>query len=71
MVYRNTKTGAEIITKSVIKAPGWEPLTVVKKEAQEPQKIVEEPKEVLPLKSEEQPKPQAPKKTATKKRTRK
>lgn len=48
MIYRNIKTGAEIITNSVISAPGFElvqPKTVAPKEAPQPEPPVEPPKE--------------------------
>lgn len=64
MVYRNIKTGAEIITESVIKAPNWElvtgkvaPKEPPKKESQKEETSIEEPV----TKS-------APKKSAAKKR---
>lgn len=65
MIYRNIKTGAEIITDSIIKAPNWEPLkTSSPKMPKAPQAeplVIEEEKPVT------EP---APKK-ATKKRTKK
>lgn len=49
MIYRNIKTGAEIITNSVISAPGFElvqPKAVAPKEAPKPEPPkVEPPKE--------------------------
>lgn len=59
MIYRNIKTGAEIITNSVISAPGFElvqPKAVAPKEASkpEPPKVEppkEEPKEKEPPKA--------------------
>lgn len=67
MVYRNIKTGAEIITNSVIMAPNWKPMTeeVAPKEAPKP----EPPKAELP--KEEPPKVEtrsAPKKATYKKK---
>lgn len=67
MIYRNVKTGAEIITDSIIKAPNWEPL-----KASSP-KIPEAPKAEPLVIEEEKPVTEpikAPKK-ATKKRTKK
>ena len=63
MVYRNIKTGAEIITESVIKAPNWELVTgkVAPKEAPK-----EPPKEETSI--EEPVTKSTPKKSAEKKR---
>lgn len=63
MVYRNIKTGAEIITESVIKAPNWELVTgkVAPKEAPK-----EPPKKETSI--EEPVTKSAPKKSAEKKR---
>ena len=66
MIYRNIKTGAEIITESVIVSPDWCPGTekVAPKEAPK-----EPPKEELP--KEEPPKVEkksAPKKAVPKKK---
>lgn len=66
MVYRNIKTGAEIITSSVIKAPDWEPWPKVSPKIEAP--VIKEPQI-----DEEKPVTQAqtaPKK-AIKKRTKK
>ena len=66
MIYRNIKTGAEIITNSVISAPNWEQIkAVAPKEAP----IVEPPKEEPPKaeKVKSAPKKTAPKKRGTKK----
>lgn len=65
MIYRNIKTGAEIVTESVIMAPNWE--LVIKQVTP----LVEAPKQE-PLKEETEPKkePKEPKKV-TKKRTKK
>lgn len=66
MIYRNIKTGAEIITDSVIQAPDWSLVTekVAPKEAPKP----EPPKTELP--KEEPPKVEksAPKKASSKKK---
>ena len=67
MIYRNVKTGAEIITNSVIKAPNWELLKASSS------KMPEAPKAEPLAIEEEQPVTEpikAPKK-ATKKRTKK
>lgn len=65
MIYRNIKTGAEIVTESVIMAPNWE--LVINQVTP----LVEAPKQE-PLKEETEPKkePKEPKKV-TKKRTKK
>lgn len=67
MIYRNIKTGAEIITDSIIKAPNWEPLKASSPKMPEAPKVeplvIEEDKPVTePIK--------APK-MATKKRKKK
>lgn len=71
MIYRNIKTGAEIMTKSTILSPDWIPVddkadkVAPKVEAPKP----EPPKEEPPV---EPPKKAAPKKeSAPKKRSRK
>ena len=55
MIYRNIKTGAEIITNSVISAPGFElvqPKTVAPKEAPQPEPPKEEPPKEEPKEKE-------------------
>ena len=65
MIYRNIKTGAEIITDSIIKAPNWEPLKMSSP------KMPEAPQaEPLVIEKEKPVTEPAPKK-ATKKRTKK
>lgn len=67
MIYRNIKTGAEIITDSIIKAPNWEPF---EKKVALPQVARSEPpkKEPEPVAIQEPVKvPKKPNKKRTKK----
>lgn len=69
MIYRNIKTGAEIISKSVISAPNYilvEDNTAHKKTAPEEAPKQEPPKEVPKEKVKSEPK-KAPKKRGSKK----
>lgn len=67
MIYRNIKTGAEIITDSIIKAPNWEPLKA------SPPLMPKAPKAEPLVIEEGQPvtEPKAAPKKGTKKRTKK
>lgn len=62
MIYRNIKTGAEIMTKSVISAPNW---ILVEDKADKVAPKVEAPKPEPP--KEEPPKQEPAKKAALKK----
>ena len=60
MLYRNVKTGAEMLFSSVITAPDWVPVEKTEpkalKEAPKKEPPKEEPKEVAPKKSKSAPK---------------
>lgn len=71
MVYKNLKTGAEIMSDSIIQAPNWVPVESVKKEPpkQEPAKLTEPVKETVETKEPETVKEPEPVKEAPKKRS--
>ena len=81
MIYRNIKTGAEIITSSVIKAPSWVLVPDKRKEAPKAEPLIHkakaepvtEPVETAPVEAEKEETKQTAKatKSAPKKATKK